>query len=117
MRGGVGASPDFATLLRVATAPARVDVGPPVAKHDEPKADGPPNPRRLKITMKTLTDYGFTEGCPQCEHIQRFSETKPGLNHWEKCRQRIIDAMLATPEGSARPEKSSSSTGGEPLLL
>lgn len=91
--------------LRVAAAPVRVDVGPPVVKHDEPKPDTPPIPRRPKITMKTLADYGFTEGCPQCEHIRQFSETRPGLNHWEKCRQRIIDAMVATPEGNARIEK------------
>ena len=62
-------------------------------------------PRKLKITMKILTEHGFTKDCQQCDHIQRYSETKPGLTHTNGCRQRIIDAMLATPEGQQRIEQ------------
>ena len=88
--------------LRAATAPPRVDVGPAVEKHAEPAPDVPPIPRRLKITMKVLQEYGFSEGCMQCDHIRRYNETKPGLQHMESCRKRIVDAMISTPEGKAR---------------
>ena len=88
--------------LRAATAPPKVDVGPAVEKHAEPTPDIPPLPRRLKITMKTLQEYGYSEGCMQCDHIRRYGETKPGLTHMETCRQRIVEAMINTPEGKAR---------------
>ena len=88
--------------LRAATAPERVEVGPPVERHPEPTPDVPPLPRRLKITAKLLNEHGYSEGCAQCEHIRRYSETKPGLTHSERCRQRIVDAMTGTPEGKAR---------------
>ena len=88
--------------LRTEAAPERVDVGPPVEKHEPPKPDVAPLPRRLKITMKILNEHGFTKDCQQCDHIQRYSETKPGLTHSDGCRRRIIDSMLATPEGQQR---------------
>ncbi|MBS94029.1 MAG: hypothetical protein CL799_06265 [Chromatiales bacterium] len=88
--------------LRAANAPEKVDMGPEVEKHPTPIKDIIANPRRLKITMKTLTDHGYTKDCPQCDHIRAFNEAKPGLPHTEACRQRIIESMTATPEGQAR---------------
>ena len=55
--------------LRMPAAPERIDVGPAVEKHKPPIEEVVSNPRRLKITMKTLTDYGYTKDCPQCEHV------------------------------------------------
>ena len=88
--------------LRAVSAPARVEVGPAVEKHAEPAPDIPPLPRRLKITMKLLNEYGYSEGCAQCDHIRRYNETKPGLTHTEACRQRIVDGMIDTPEGKVK---------------
>ena len=65
----------------------------------EPVPDGPITARRLKITRKMLHEYGTTEGCPQCSHIRAFGEAKPGLNHSEKCRQRLMEALGSTAEG------------------
>ncbi len=61
-----------------------------------------PVPRRLKITIQTVRKYGLTDGCPQCDHIKAFNETKNGLGHTEKCRKRILEDMAKTTEGAAR---------------
>ncbi len=90
--------------LRILTAPEAVEMGEPVEKHPKPIEDVVANPRRLKITMKTLQDHNFTKDCQQCDHVRTFGEAKPGLAHSETCRQRIMEAMAQTPEGQARLE-------------
>ena len=88
--------------LRSVRTAQRVDFGDPVEralKADEPVAA---NPRRLKITMDTLREHGYTEHCRQCEHIKAFNERKEGLAHSEACRTRIVAAMSATTRGAAR---------------
>ena len=52
-----------------------------------------------------LKDYGFTQDCPQCEHIQKYNVNRPGFTHTDACRQRITEAMTATPEGQQRIKK------------
>ena len=59
-------------------------------------------PRRLKITLKTLEEYGTSDGCAQCSHVRAFREAKPGLAHSEPCRRRIVEAMAGTDAGAAR---------------
>ena len=76
-----------------------------MAKHEEPTGALPSNPRRLKITLQTLKEYKLTEGCPQCEHVKSFGESKPGLAHTEACRKRILEAMVRSPEGRFRVER------------
>ena len=73
-----------------------------VDEHPALEETAAPIPRRLKITLHTIRKYGLTDGCPQCDHIKAFNESKNGLGHTEKCRERIINDMAKTPEGVAR---------------
>ena len=59
----------------------------------------------MKITLQTLREYKLTEGCPQCEHVKSFGETKPGLAHTEICRKRILEAMINSTEGKAKVDR------------
>ena len=79
-----------------------MELGDAVEKHPPHEPDAPPLPRRFKITMQTLKEYGTTAGCKQCEHFKAFGETKSGLGHSEACRKRITEAMIATEHGAAR---------------
>ena len=86
--------------LRTVEKPA-VEFGIPVPKQDAGD-DAPPTARRLKITMQTLDQYGFTEHCKRCDYIKAFGESKAGLAHSETCRARIIAAMAGDEHGAAR---------------
>ncbi len=88
--------------LRTSEAPRRVELGDRVEKHEDLPDAQVPMPRRLKITLKTLEDYGTTDGCAQCAHIRAFREATPGLGHSGPCRRRIVEAMTATDAGMAR---------------
>ncbi len=90
---------------RTIKEPTHVELGPEVEPHPQPEPEIAVNPRRLKITLKTLEQYGTTDGCQQCSHVRAFRETKPGLPHTERCRKRIIEAMQATDEGAIRVQR------------
>ncbi len=62
----------------------------------EPK---PSWPRKFKILAKDLRSLGYTVGCPQCDHMERYGEAKGGITHSEACRTRIMDELIKTPEG------------------
>jgi hypothetical protein len=99
---GVKATP---WSLRATSSPAAMELGQPVPKDAPPQDDAVPLPRRLKITMKVLEEFGTTDGCPQCMHIRSFKEMKPGIAHSEACRKRIVEEMKLTAAGAARVER------------
>ena len=73
------------------------------APREEPVAVAPPQPaRRFRIADADLRKHGYTDGCVQCNFIQRYGKTKPGTQHSETCRNRIIDEISKTPDGEAR---------------
>jgi len=82
--------------LRASSAPAAMELGQPVAKDPVAPERAVPLPRRFKITMKILEEFGTTDGCPQCMHIRSFGETKAGIAHTEACRKRIVEQMKST---------------------
>ena len=84
------------------TTASKAQLGDDVQTYPKPEHDVPSNPRRLKITMKTLKECGTTEGCDQCRHVTAFGEAKPGLAHSEICRKRILEEMTKTEQGMAR---------------
>ncbi len=88
--------------LRPSGGARRVEFGETIVQHQRPDGPALANPRRLKITIETLKEHGFTEHCRQCDHIKAFGERKGGLPHSEACRARIVESMLATPRGAAR---------------
>ncbi len=58
--------------------------------------------RRFRITIDDVKRFGPSVACPQCEWIQRYDTTRPGYQHVEACRERIIQALRETPDGQAR---------------
>ncbi len=52
--------------------------------------------------MNTLKDFGYTDGCRQCDHIRAFGEVRGGLPHSERCRARIVKAMGETEKGMVK---------------
>ncbi len=73
-----------------------------VKRHPAPQPDVTANPRRLRISMKMLEDYGYTENCSQCDHVRSFGKAKGGMQHQDVCRSRIMEAMAQSPEGQRR---------------
>ncbi len=57
---------------------------------------------RIQIRAEMLEDYGHTENCSQCDHVRSFGKAKPGLQHQDVCRSRIMEAMAQSPEGQRR---------------
>ena len=58
--------------------------------------------RRVYIRQKDLDDFGYTTGCPKCEHTLRYGPNRSTLNHSDRCRDRITARLAETPEGRHR---------------
>ena len=56
--------------LRASSAPGAMELGQRVAKEPAAPEDAVPLPRRFKITMEVLEEFGATGGCPHCAHIR-----------------------------------------------
>ena len=65
----------------------RVEVAPPTA------------PRDFRINAKDLVDHGYSEGCPQCRHIEAVGRPRPGGTHSAACRTRILEAIGQSDAG------------------
>ncbi len=67
---------------------------------------GPPDAektfRRFRINKSDLTTHRYTEGCEQCEHTERYGQSKGGIGHSDACRARILEAIRQTPRGRSR---------------
>ena len=62
--------------------------------------------RRLYIRQDDLDTHGYTQHCPKCQHIMTYgSETPATMSHSTQCRNRITEAIGATPAGRARLDK------------
>jgi hypothetical protein len=61
--------------------------------------------RRLKIMADDLHKHGLTHGCPYCDYVRENGQARPGMAHSEACRDRILTAIAATPEGMERIQK------------
>ena len=77
---------------------------PAEEQHDEARQEPTTNFRRLKIVKQDLTDFGYTEGCSQCDHYLRYGLRRPGFTHSEACRQRIMNELGKTDTGRVRLE-------------
>jgi hypothetical protein len=66
-------------------------------------------PRRFKITKRDLGNpphgVGSTRGCQQCEHILKEGRGRGGLQHSERCRERVMRELAKTPADKARIDK------------
>ena len=61
--------------------------------------------RRTPILRADLEAYGYTEGCPRCDHASRYGYGRTGRNHSEQCRSRIYEDMLSSERGRLRISK------------
>ena len=59
-------------------------------------------PRRFRIERRDLEQYGYSQNCPQCDHVQRYAKARWGLQHTERCRSRIMASIARTPAGQER---------------
>ena len=62
----------------------------------------PAGARRLRINKSDLTAHGYTEGCPDCDHTVRFGKPRPGSQHNDRCRARILEAIRDIDRGPER---------------
>ena len=75
----------------------------PATATDVPAEEARPAlPRRLKLYPRDFERYGFTDRCKQCIHIQAHGAPKPGMQHNDTCRSRILHEMGRTPAGQER---------------
>jgi len=59
-------------------------------------------PRQFYVKKKDLESHGYTVGCEQCNHMQRYGVSRPGVRHTDKCRSRIMAELGRSPEGQIR---------------
>ena len=65
----------------------------------------PAAPRALRIEQADVTEFGLTDGCPQCEYFRRYGRARPGTKHTATCRTRITAALNETEAGRERLNK------------
>ena len=58
--------------------------------------------RNMRINKADLDQYGYTEGCMQCNVMRRTGKAAPGRVHTAACRSRIIEAINQTDAGKHR---------------
>ena len=58
--------------------------------------------RRVYIGAKDIARYGYTGGCPKCEHEMRYGPGRSTANHSEVCRTIMMDEIAKSGEGQDR---------------
>ena len=58
--------------------------------------------RRVYIKATDIENYGYTSGCPKCEHAMRYGKGRTTVPHSELCRQRIMTELAKTDAGQQR---------------
>ena len=76
------------------------DIAPAVTVPLEERAGA----RRVYIRKADLEKYGYTVGCPVCDHLAAGLPRPQGQNHTEECRARIEERMVE--EGGENAERS-----------
>ena len=88
--------------------PEPIAIEPVVAPTELPPQPGQterlPTYRRMYIRQSDLEKFGYTGGCEACAAIREGRE-RQGINHNEKCRARIQEALKETSQGQARLER------------
>ena len=58
--------------------------------------------RKLYIKGEDIRAFGYTDGCPKCDHDQRYGPGRTTRGHSDACRARIVDCLSKSPEGQRR---------------
>ena len=73
-----------------------------VEKREEAAEAPTRNARRVYIKPADIAQFGYTSGCPKCEHEMKYGAGRCTIAHSETCRRRIMEELAKTPEGQAR---------------
>jgi hypothetical protein len=82
----------------------RVVLEQAVERHEELPPEPTTDFRRLKIIKQDMIDFGYTEGCKQCDHYLRYGSRRAGYTHSDECRQRMMNELAKIPTGRVRLE-------------
>ena len=77
---------------------------PVAASGETTETAAPALPRRLRINQSDLERHEYTDGCPQCIHIQKYGKARAGGQHSNRCRERLEKAIGDSEAGKARME-------------
>ena len=58
--------------------------------------------KRAPITQGDLEAFGYTAGCPKCDHPVMYGYGRSTAPHSERCRTRFYDAYLSTERGRSK---------------
>ena len=58
--------------------------------------------RKIYIKGEDIRAFGFTIGCPKCDHDRRYGPGRTTKGHSQVCRERIMGELMKTPEGLRR---------------
>ena len=58
--------------------------------------------RKVYIKSEDTRAFGYTIGCPKCDHDRRYGPGRTTKGHSDACRTRIIAELSKTPEGLRR---------------
>ena len=78
------AEPEVIFKERAADAEAAVRPEEPISR------------RRLYIKQSDIDAFGYTKGCPRCDHALRYGPNKTAKGHNDICRARIMNELEKT---------------------
>ena len=70
---------------------------------DQPKAEPEIRAARaLYLKRSDMETYGYTSGCPRCDHDMAYGYGRTSKGHSKACRDRIAAKLAETPAGRVR---------------
>ena len=85
-----------------------VDQGPDVVFQDKKtvaenvRPQEPIVARRVYMSKKDFEMFGYTSGCPRCDHELKWGPGRTSRPHSERCRTRIMAELAKTESGRLR---------------
>ena len=68
--------------------------------------------RRLYTKPADIEAFGWTRGCPRCDHERKYGAGRTSKPHSELCHCRIVSASIKTAEGKARVDSANERIDG-----
>ena len=96
---------DAVAIETISTTPyhlhATPEQGVTLAESGDPEKllrDRPGIARRIYLKGADFKAFGFSDGCPKCDHARRYGPGRTTAPHSEQCRQRVMIELMKTPE-------------------
>ena len=71
-------------------------------KDEQPTVPKPIVARGIYVRPEDIEQFGYTRGCPRCDHDRTFGPGRTNRAHSQMCRTRITEELSKTPLGQAR---------------